>query len=249
MKSFKWLSRFYRKKKPMQSLVQEQVQNQVNDEILYDLKNSRSPLSITFLDVKDPFVSILLDIDVNRQFLVIDEINASLGHRLACKGEVFTVSATHKGVPLLFHTKVMDHSQINGISFYRVPFPRTIDYMQRRITSRFAVPFDVNLIADFLLPKKPLIRASIIDISLTGIRISIPHNVKSIVDSLHKIEYCRILSPFFPAHAFSLEVKFVQYIQGKQKTVVGCQFAQLDNVGLKFLSQLVTRLQPLTRTI
>jgi c-di-GMP-binding flagellar brake protein YcgR len=248
MKRFKWLSRFYRKKgKTNNMLVQEQAHNQIQEDILYDLKNSRTPLSITFLDIKDPFVSLLLDIDVNRQFLVLDEINSPLGHRLACQGEFFTISASHQGVPLMFHSKVMDHSQINGISFYRLPYPRSMDYMQRRITSRFTVPFDVSLIADFLLPKKPLIRATIVDISLTGIRISIPHNVKGILDSLNKIEFCRILSPFFPAHTFSLEIKFVQYIQGKQKTIVGCQFAQMDNIGLKFLSQLVTRLQPLKR--
>lgn len=244
MKRFAWISRIFERKK-VKPVEPAQPLSQFHDEVLLDLKYSRTPLSINFLDVKDPFVSILLDIDINRQFLVIDEINSPLGHKLACQGEIFTVSTAHEGVPLMFSSKVMDHSQINGISFYRIPYPRSIEYMQRRLTTRYTIPFDVNLTADFLLPKKPLIRANIIDISLTGIRLSIPHNVKGLLDSLNKIEQCRILTPYMNAQALSLDVKYVHYVKGKQKTIVGCQFAKLDNVGLKFLSLLVTRLQPL----
>ncbi|MBI2791137.1 MAG: flagellar brake protein [Gammaproteobacteria bacterium] len=212
--------------------------------ILTTLKNERSPLSIKFDQHPDTFISMILDIDTNHQFFIIDEINSTAGHELACLGEPFIVTARDNGIVFFFQSKVIDYGTIDGISFYRLLFPQHIEHLQRRECPRMIVPPEINMTADFLIPRHGLIRAQIADISLTGLRLCFPRNVKSIFDNFIKIEHCRIVTPFMPAQEFSLDIKDCRYEMNNQRTVVGCQFSNLDNVGLKFLSSLANHLQP-----
>ncbi len=213
------------------------------EKILHTLKNERATLSIKFEQSQEPYVSMILDIDQNRQFIIIDEINSSLGHRLACNGEPFVISAKENGMIVFFHTRVLDFGTIDGISFYRLAFPSHIEQLQRRVTNRLKIPHDVFLHADFLIPRHGVVRAKVSDISLSGIKLMLPRNVRSIFENTTKIDHCRIISPFLPANEFSLDIRYCAYDLSIQKTLLGCQFSNLDNMGLKFLSTLTQHLQ------
>lgn len=213
------------------------------DKLLNTLKRERSSLSIKFEQSNEPYVSMLLDVDPNRQFIILDEINSPLGHRLACLGEEFVVTAKENGIFIFFHSKVLDYGSIEGITFYRLPFPSHIELLQRRSTQRLKIPADIALTANFLLPHIGVVRAKILDISLSGLQLTLPRNLKSLFDNVNKIDHCRLVSPFLPASEFSLEVKHYHYDVSVQRTFVGCQFANLDNTGLKFLSLLTSHLQ------
>ncbi len=214
------------------------------DKILNSLKKERIPLSIQFEHGSESFISMVLDVDANHQFIIIDEFNSPEAHHLACQGRPFIITAKESGIFIFFQSRVLDFGTIDGISFYRLAFPSHIEYMQRRASSRMQIPSDIAMSADFLVPGQGIVRAHITDISLTGMCLNLPRNVKSIFDKFSKIEHCRIVSPFMPAQEFTLDIKYCGYESGKQKTVLGCQFHQLDNVGLKFLSTLVMHLHP-----
>lgn len=216
------------------------------ERILLNLKNHRAPLSIKFGHSPTPYVSMLLDVDANKQFIIVDEINSPEGHQQMCMGDPFAASSRANGVFVLFQSKLIDYGTINDVSFYLLPYPRHIEYLQRRVTPRMAIPADISMFADFLLPGHPYVRTHIEDISLTGLRFSIKRNVKSVLDNFAHIEHCRIITPFFPTHELTLNVRHCRYDLGKQRTVVGCQFINVDNIGLKFLSSLISRLQQYT---
>lgn len=250
MKVITRLKSFLPKKKQVQKSVVATTPENVDFEsealyerILQNLKNQRSPLSIKFGHSNTPYVSMLLDIDVNRRFIIIDEINAPEGHQQMCLGENFAVSGRDNGIFVLFQSKIIDYGTIHGISFYRLPYPKHIEYLQRRMTARLTIPMDIAIHADFLLPGQPYVRTNVVDISLSGLRFTISRNVKSILDSVVKIEHCRLITPFASPQEYTLEIKNCRYELNKQQTIVGCQFVDLDNVGLKFLSSLIARLQ------
>ncbi len=238
----KWPKKFLKKTQP---LAPKPVNNtMLYDKILSNLKKERTPLSIQFEQGSESFISMVLDVDANHQFIIIDEFNSPEAHHLACQGRPFIITAKDNGIFIFFQSRVLDSGTIDGISFYRLAFPNHIEYMQRRSSSRMQIPNDVAISADFLVPGQGIVRANITDISLTGMCINLPRNVKSIFEKFSKIEHCRIVSPFMPAQEFTLDIKYCGYESGKQKTVLGCQFNQLDNVGLKFLSTLVMHLHP-----
>lgn len=214
-----------------------------NEKILNHLKTERATISIKFEQTAEPYVSMLLDIDPNKQFIIIDEINSPLGHRLACSGDPFVITAKDNGILIFFHSRVLDYGTIEGISFYRLAYPTHIEHLQRRATTRLKVPNDVSMSADFLMPRMGVVRAKIADISLGGIQLIFPKNVKRIFEHYHHIDHCRIISPFLASAEFSLDIKHCAYDLSTQKTILGCQFANLDNKGLKFLSTLTGHLQ------
>ncbi len=246
MKLFKNLiaktkSKFKKKEKPRKIVPFDN--SKYYEKILHTLKNERAAISIKFEQSQDPYVSMVLDVDHNRQFIIIDEINSELGHKLACIGEPFVISTKENGMIIFFHTRVLDYGTIGGISFYRLAFPTHIEQLQRRNLNRLKIPHDVFLNADFLIPRHGVVRAKIADISLSGLKLVLPRNVKSIFEHFTKIEHCRIISPFLPANEFSLDIRYCGYDLGTQKTQLGCQFSNLDNTGLKFLSTLTQHLQ------
>lgn len=251
MKLLNKLRSFTKKKFPFKfnfkkevPLARPKLSNSIqNEKILNHLKQDRSTLSIKFEQSDEPYVSMVLDIDPNKQFIIIDEINSTLGHRLACSGEPFVITAKDKGIFIFFHSRVLDYGTIEGISFYRLAYPLHIEHLQRRTTTRLKIPTDVNLSADFLMPRIGVVRAKITDISLGGIQIALPKNVKRLFENFQKIDHCRIINPFLPAAEFSLDVKYCTYDLSSQKTILGCQFANLDNVGLKFLSTMANHIQ------
>ncbi len=213
------------------------------EKLLNKLKDTRATLSIKFESSNEPFVSMVLDVDPKRQFFIIDEINSQLGHRLACMQDPFVISAKENGIFVFFHSHVIDHGSIEGISFYRLAFPSHIEYLQRRLSNRIVVPHDLPMSADFLVPRHGVVKAKICDISHSGIKLMLPRNVKSIFENYAKIEHCRILNPFMGPGEFSLDIKHCTYDLKKQRTYLGCQFSRLDNVGLKFLANLSNHLQ------
>ncbi len=248
MKVITHLKNLLPKKKKTQAIMTVPENTELENERLYEkilqnLKNQRAPLSIKFGHSPSPYVSMLLDIDVNRKFIIIDEINNEEGHRQMCMSEPFTLSGRDNGIFVLFQSKIIDFGTIHGISFYRLPYPRHIEYLQRRVTPRLAIPLEMAMHVDFLLPGQPYVRTNIVDISLSGLRFSISRNVKSILENVIKIDHCRLITPFASPQEFTLEIKHCRYELNKQQTIVGCQFVDMDNVGLKFLSSLINRLQ------
>ncbi len=222
----KLLSYPFFKKKPLPIKQAPIVNNtRLYSKILTTLKNDRSPLSIKFEQHPQTFISMILDIDANHQFFIIDEINSDEGHQLACLGEPFIITARDNGIVIFFQSKVIDYGTIDGMSFYRLSFPQHIEHLQRRATARYIVPHELNISADFLIPKYGRVRANVVDISLSGVRLSFPRNVKRIFDSFIKIEHCRIATPFLPSQEFSLEIKNCRYEINNQRTIIGCQFS------------------------
>ncbi|MGD9592235.1 MAG: flagellar brake protein [Candidatus Berkiella sp.] len=232
--------KFIKKKVPPPTLVDN---TKYYEKMLHTLKNDRASIAIKFEQSQETYISMILDVDINRQFIIIDEVNSTLGHRLACNYEPFVISAKENGMVVFFHSQVLDYGTINGISFYRIAFPNHIERLQRRGFTRLKPPPEISLQADFLLAHHGVVRAKIVDISLSGLKLMLPRNVKSVFESFSRISHCRVMNPFISANEFTLDLRYCIYDASAQKTFIGCEFANLDNTGLKFLSTLTQHLQ------
>lgn len=226
-----------------QSQQSHQAQSIYIDKILQSLVESRAMLTIHFQDTLDTYASMILDIDKNKQYIILDEIAPAEGHYKAIQGVPFTVSSREHGIFISFKTSLKRHVDDQNLSFYYLTYPTDINYKQRRKAYRVPAWQENNIRADIYLPDQPRIAARIADISVSGARLLIRHNITNAIDGLKYIDQCLIISPFMKPTSFSLEIKNSYYDLAHKSTVLCCQFLDVSADKQLYLIELVGKLQ------
>ena len=86
--------------------------------ILRSLQKHRSPLSITFRGHdKQIFTSIVLKVDLNEGYFLLDELSGS-GHKRAMNAEQFVVSGNDRGVQVVFGGNRVIAAGSNELVYY-----------------------------------------------------------------------------------------------------------------------------------
>lgn len=245
---FQKLKKFFsdKKSKPKEDI--QTVASQMNqfvyiDKILHNLAQNRTQLSIRFPSSSDTFASMLLSVDNQKNYIILDEIAPTEGHFRAINGTPFTISTREQGVFLSFDSKVVKHVEDNNLSYYHLPYPHDVKYTQRRKAYRVPLQPHHGLRADIFLPNQPRISADVTDISVSGLRLLIKHNITSTLDSMKYIDQCLLVSSDMKPTRFSLEIKDVYYDIAKKATILCCQFLDINADEQLFLIELVGKLQ------
>ncbi|MCS5708634.1 flagellar brake protein [Candidatus Berkiella cookevillensis] len=213
------------------------------EKILQNLINSRSMLSIHFPGSAETFVSMLLEIHPNQEYIILDEITPIEGHHLAIQGSPFTVASKEQGVFLSFGTRIIQHADQNELSFYYLPYPKDVNYKQRRQAYRVPVLHDNSLRADLYLPNQPRISAKVADISVSGVRLTVKYNITPVVGDMRFIDQCLLISPYTKPTSFSLEIRRVYYDLSQKSTILCCQFLEVTADKQLYLIELVGKMQ------
>lgn len=213
------------------------------DKILKNLTADRTLLTITFHDSSETYSSILLSVDKEKNHIILDEISPAEGHFLAINNVPFTISTREHGVFLSFQSKVLRHVDEDNLSYYYLPYPQDVNYTQRR--KAYRVPLDKNngLRADIFLPNHPRISAEVIDISVSGLRLMVKHNITGVIDSKRFIDQCLLIPQEMKPTPFSLEIKSSFYDMAQKSTLLCCQFVDINANDQLYLIELVGKLQ------
>src|SRR5690554_6092992 len=107
--------------------------------ILRRLRDSRAQLTVTFLDSKRFYNSIIIAVDATAGTLDLDELHPARGHEAVQSGSRLRVETRLDGVETRFVVEVAEVLLSNGIYFYRAPFPNPLIYQQLRQFHRVQV--------------------------------------------------------------------------------------------------------------
>lgn len=136
--------------------------------VLRSLQKNRSPLTITFRGHnKQTFTSIILKVDLDEGFFILDEMAPPSGHQRAMDGGIFTAQANDKGVQVVFGgNTVIGAGRNDGAAIYKIPLPKQLLYKQRRDAYRahIAIADQAEVKLTSYERQKPLV-GRIIDIS------------------------------------------------------------------------------------
>ena len=236
MKLMNYFKRFIKKKAPLNAV----KFSPSLPFLLNKLKERAIPIHLHFENRLTPFISTVLNFDKEEGFLRIEETNHPEGHLKICRQEPFEVQARVEDMLLSFKSVLLHYHSLDNA--YLLAFPEQAQIYQRRKIERIILPFPSPLLADFFIPGLPRVRSQVLDISTAGIGLSIPYNLKKILQRYPTIETCRLINPFLPSQEFSLKMQHYHYDRERQMTIAGYQFLHLDNVKLKYLSTLLSRL-------
>lgn len=113
--------------------VAERVTNPLRiGHILNGLMESRALLTVSVPGLKDPCISVIFRIEPDQRAFLIDELTPKDGHDALIERKHLGIHAMLHGVHVYFRADVSGHGEEGGLTYYRLPFPDTLLYEQKR---------------------------------------------------------------------------------------------------------------------
>lgn len=217
--------------------------------VLRSLQKHRSPLTITFRGHnKQAYTSIVLKVDLDEGYFILDEIAPPSGHQRAMDGGIFSIQANDKGVQVVFgNNTVVGVGRNDGAAIYKIPLPKQLLYKQRRDAFRAHIAIadqaEVKLIS--YERQKPLV-GHIIDISSTGCKIEFPYLVDPAFEELEvfdEVSFDLPESEFDTSVLCAAEARRAVYFEDKKMTQCGFRFLNPDGRNQREIDRFVSYLQ------
>ncbi|WP_417596761.1 flagellar brake protein [Oceanospirillum sp.] len=217
--------------------------------VLRSLQKHRSPLTIVFQGHnKQSFTSIVLKVDLEDGYFILDEIAPPSGHKRALEGGVFSIQANDKGVQVAFgNNTVVGAGHNEGAAIYKVAMPKQLLYKQRRDAYRahIAIADQEDIKLTSYKRQKPLV-GKIIDISSTGCKVEFPYLVEPAFEDMEVFDELSFDLPeaeFDTSVLCAAEARRAVYFEDKKTTQCGFQFLNPDGRNQREIDRFVAYLQ------
>ncbi|MBL4583250.1 MAG: flagellar brake protein [Pseudomonadales bacterium] len=211
---------------------------------------NRSQLTVRINDRLTPYVSLLVEVDSTKNVLYIDELLPKNGNDALCNGEIFSVRAMCRGIPLFFESnQILSVESEKGVLSYKIKFPKKLVYQQRRQFFRMAVGLTQNCDAvlapsdDGLNAAGPSIRGRVVDLSARGVGVRILGQLETELCVGDKLSECEISLPDHDFINGPAEVRHFFYDEERDITICGLKFKGLNKVEQRTLGRYVLHLQ------
>ncbi len=210
--------------------------------LLRRIRDSHSLLNVTVPGSNQSFSSLLLDIDTDRRFITLDELNSQRGHALVVENGRLRARCHHEGVEISFACEdVKAVRGSDGLVCYRAPLPTAVNYLQRRADYRVRVAMDMKMQLFLDPPDGRTIEGRVDDISMGGIGALVEGRIE--LRRGLQIPECRIQLPEQKPILVDLEVRFTRSNEKGTQTRIGTRFVNLEPQARGELRKLVTRLE------
>lgn len=211
---------------------------------LRQLQQNHDPLIITFHERNQRFQSYLIEVDRDRNRLILDEMIPSDGERFLQNGEPFRIEAFREGVRVAWEClQAVQIAEYQGARCYMSPMPQEVHYHQRRNAYRAPLKQTEQVKIELTGAKlKSPIQGLLLDISATGCKLRLPGNV---TDSLQAGQVYERFTAHLPFGAMTtpVELRHVQYAAKLDTTFAGVRFYRMSGLEQRQVERFVYQLQ------
>jgi c-di-GMP-binding flagellar brake protein YcgR len=209
--------------------------------LLKRVREQRVLLSVRVPGSEAVYNSLLLDVDPARNILLLDELNPSAGHELACKARQLRIRCQCQGVELSFVCPIEIGQTKNGVSFYRAPLPESISYLQRRGSYRIRIGLNMHISVALPVAGETRIEGELFDLSMGGLGANLPSRIELAHGQI--IESCTLTLPNSEPLTTEIEIRFVRIDKANQSQRIGASFRNLSPQQQTQLRRIVTQLE------
>ena len=196
--------------------------------LLTHLLDNRSLLSINVPGTEDSHNSAVLEVDIDRGWMIIDELSPKSGHKLLLKAGKFQAQTRLKGVDVGFTSEIESSGEKNGIAFYRIAIPTVLNYRQQRAHYRAKISVAKQVEVRLDLAKDEYLSGILNDISVGGIGIRFSGDSLPALERGKRIPRCQIHLPTGEDIFCRIEIRFTSIgVEGNYR-LVGARFIQLS---------------------
>ncbi|PZW44484.1 MULTISPECIES: flagellar brake protein [unclassified Pseudomonas] len=208
------------------------------------LQQHHDPLTLTFHERNQRFQSYVIEVDRERNLLVLDEMMPSDGERYLQNGEAFSVESQHDGVRIAWDCPTgMRTGEHQGERCYVGAIPGEVLYHQRRNAFRAALKQSeqVKVQLGGTRLRTPL-EGLMLDISASGCKTRFAGDVSKQLQPGQIYEvFCASLS--VGKLETAIELRHVRYDDKLDVTFAGLHFDNLSGLQQRLIERFVYQLQ------
>lgn len=215
--------------------------------VLRPLLQKHSLVTATLEDSRQYYNTVLLEVDSGNQFLLLDELHPGEGHHLVAANKTINLYTQLDGVNVNFAVRIIEIGSSNGLPFYKVEFPESIRYRQRRSDYRAPVSSAVSITVEITSSNKESLSGELHDISAGGLCIRFPRKTSLPIDKDDENLLCSITLTDGKKVKCALRICHVALQESSNTLFVGGRFQRLDKIQHRAIEKFVIELQRKSR--
>jgi len=200
-------------------------------------KDSRVLISISIGGISGRFTSAIIKVDNAANYLWLDELQPGMGNQELLRQRQFKVQLRLNGIFMSFSATVDDVGSESGIAYYKLDFPKLVDYWQRRAAYRVRLFVPVNV--DVETSDGQQFSGTIIDLSTLGLALAIPDHFPFKFAHGELIPTCRFQLLEDDVIDCQLTMRSYLYNKFNHKHRVGCQFVKISKPNQRRIARYV----------
>ncbi len=210
--------------------------------LLQNIEKVSHLCTISFEGTEEKFSSSILDIQAEKQLIILDELTPQHGNHLISEKKTIKLSTYFNGIHLAFNLNKIQLDSSHGIIYYKANFPERIYYPQRRKSPRITIKSLRIPFSGIAKKNNVSIGGHIFDLSRGGIGIKLPNN-RARLQRGDTIKNCRFTLDDY-CMEFDLIVRFAKRVTPTDpQAIIGGYFENISNKNQNKLSYFVTALE------
>jgi len=191
--------------------------------------------------VPEIFFSAILSVNPNQNYILLDEINSPHGHELLLIHKKFNILTKIDGIELQFSGNLINATEKNGIAIYKIEFPESVLYLQKRQSFRINIGLGTSIPIKLKREDGIPVYGRIINLSETGAGIMLDTPCSIQISDI--FPHCELRISEELTIKCQLEVCYISTDKTNDPQRVGGQFIGLDGSQQRELRKLVLKLQ------
>ena len=201
-----------------------------------------TPVKVHIEGSKEEFRSAITKAELKSRSFFMDQLIPFEGNELIRQGHRFSIECDSQGVRIEF--KVTGRMKFNSAKEqYRIEFPESLLYLQRRTAYRVMVPPAHDIRLRIRMPDEQGDATGVVeDLSSSGFRAKIKGNVKKRLEEIRNFPVAKVR--FNPEHFMdcSLEARHV-ILDDNGDTHCGFAFTMISATAQRYVDRLITEFQ------
>ncbi len=214
--------------------------------LLASLYRKHASVTVNFSGQSQHYASMILDLDRDEGFFLLDELNPPSGNKHLLNGESFSVRATAQGISIFFsHCQLLDIDRDEKGAIYKVAFPELVKHDQKREAYRARVLASMKAPIRLTSYQRGLsLKGSLVDISNGGCNLSLDQLVEPPLKEFEVFEDLVLnVEGFERSVTVAAEIRRVAADEHKGTTQCGVRFVHVEGSVQAEIDRLVMFLQ------
>ena len=205
------------------------------------VRTKHSLLQVSIPGVPEIFFSAILSVNPGEKFILLDELNSKQGHELLLIHKKLNVTTKINGIELRFSANLMMSYDKNDIAIYKLEYPESVIYQQKRESYRINIGLGINIPVKLKREDGIPVYGNMINLSETGAGIALDSPCS--VQMSEILPYCELRITEEQIIKCQLEIRYIKENNKDKLQHIGGQFIGISNTQQRELSKLVINLQ------
>lgn len=209
-------------------------------DLLAELVSTRALLTVAISGTDEVYSSAALECVTEGGYLVIDELVPDVGNAWATPGRRVSISGRLHGSVLAFESTIDAAGTGGGIAYYRIPFPRRVEYRQRREFFRAVIPVEQAVAVQMVRADGRSLSGELRDISRGGLSLRLDPGPTEPPPIGELLPRCLVAVPGGAPITTRLQVCYSESWNGRKRPRLGGRFVDVDRRAERELDAYVT---------